>query len=261
MAIQAPIPREHGGWAMLLTPAVIAPAAAGIDLLGIMALLGWFFAYCVRGPVEALRGAGPTGRAGAVRAERPVAQLWLLIFAGLSVTLLGPFLIFRPAVLAVLAFAFACLVIVQVMADRGQQRSIAAGLIAAAGLMAGAPLYYLAATGQVTEPGWLITGASFAFFAGSVFRVKVLAREKRSRSFRLLSLAFHFGALALALGLASAGRSPWLLALALAAPALWAAYGTMKAGEAVSLLVIGKGEQWLTVAFGLLTIAAFRIGI
>lgn len=261
MAIQAPIPREHGGWAMLLTPAIIAPAVAGLNLLGILAIVGWIAAYCARGPVEALRGAGPTGRAGAVRAERSVAQLWLLIFAGLAVTLLGPVLIVRPVALAVLAFALACLAIVQVMADRGQQRSMTAGLIAAAGLMAGAPLYYLAALGQVAEAAWLITGASFAFFGGSVFRVKVLAREKRSRSFRFLSLAFHLVALALALGLAWAGRSPWLLALALAAPTVWAAYGAMKAGEAVSLLVIGKGEQWLTIAFGLLTIAAFRVGI
>lgn len=261
MTIQAPIPREHGGWAMLLTPAVIAPAAVGLDLLGVLALLGWVSAYCVRGPVEALRGAGATGRAGAVRVDRSVAQLWLLIFAGLAVTLLGPVLIFRPAALAALAFAIFCLVIVQVMADQGQQRSMAAGLLAAAGLMAGAPLYCLAALGRVTDAGWLIAGACFAFFAGSVFRVKVLAREKRSPGFRVASLSFHLAAVAGAAVLAWGGRAPWLLALALAAPGAWAAYGAMKAGEAVSLLVIGKGEQRLTIAFGLLTIAAFRFSL
>jgi hypothetical protein len=245
---------------MLITPPVVAVAAAGPHVLGLMAILGWFFAYCLRGPLEALQGSAPTGRAGLSHAEPAVARFWLVVFGLAAAALLGPVVYRQPSTLALLAGAALLLLGVKALADRGQTRSIAAGMLAILGLMAGGPLYYLAAAGSVTNDGWTLTLACGAFFIGSVFRVKTLAREKRARSFRLLSVAVHLAALLPAVAAVPlAGVSP-LLPVALVLPLAWAIYGAVRAGAAVSLLSIGRGEQWLTVLFGLLLLVALRVG-
>lgn len=255
----APLPREHGGWAMLLTPPVIALVAAGPSLLGLMAMLGWFAAYCTRAPIEVLRGTSASGRAGLPQSTPEVARLWLLLFGLLTVSLLGPVIYLRPGLLPLLLGAAGILGVVQALADRGYTRSITAGLLASAGLMAGGPLYYMAATGEVSAGGWALAAAGTAFFGGSVFRVKTLARERRSGSFRLISVAVHVGALAGAAVAAAAGLVSPLVAAALLLPAGWAVYGATRAGEPVNLMVIGKGEQWLTIIFGLILMVALRI--
>ncbi len=254
--MSAPLPREHGAWAMLITPPVVALVTAGPDLLGVLAILGWFFAYCARGPIEVLRGAGASGKAGMARSSPETARLWLLIFAGLGVTLLGPVVIFYPVTLALLLSAAVLLLVVQWLADHGHTRSVAAGLLAAAGLMLGGPLYYLAATGQVGVEGWTLALAAGAFFGGSIFRVKTLARERKSTGFRAISVALHLGALAAGCAAAATGLVTWWVPGALLLPAAWAVYGAMRAGEAVNLAVIGQGEQRLTILFGVLLMVA-----
>jgi len=254
--VRIPLPQEHGGWAMLLTPVVIALVIGRFQPLGVMALLGWVSAYCLRGSVEVLLGHGASGKAGMARSTPQAAYMGLLLFGGLAVVFLGPVVILRPVALIPLAVAALALGLVQLLANRGLTRSMAAGLLAATGLMAGGPLFFLAAQGQVTARGWTLALAGFAFFGGSVFRVKTLARERRSRGFRELSVAVHALAVAAAAGAAALGLANWLVPLALLAPLVWSIYGATKAGEAMSLAVIGKGEQWLTIAFGLLLLVA-----
>lgn len=251
-----PFPREHGGWAMLLTPPIVAMIAAGPSLLGIMALLGWIAGYCIRGPVEALRGTGVSGKAGMARTTPHAARTGLLLFGGLAFAFLGPVVILRPWSLVLLASALVILSVVQLLADRGLARSLSAGLLAAVGLMAGGPLYYLAAMGRVPVEGWVVAIASSAFFGGSVFRVKTLARERRSTGFRGLSVAVHVAALGLA-ALAAATRTvPLLLPVALLPALIWSIYGAARAGETMSLSAIGKGEQWLTIIFAVVLVIA-----
>ncbi|HLN62826.1 MAG TPA: YwiC-like family protein [Symbiobacteriaceae bacterium] len=259
LAVGRPIlPKEHGGWAMLLTPPVVALGAAGANLWGLLAALGWVVAYCMRGPVETLLGTAPTGKAGLQHAAPAVARFWLLLFGGAALLLLTPVLISRPTVAIWLAGALAVLGILMLFVRAGQTRSIAAGVIASAGLMAGGPLYYEASYGTAGREGWTLALACLAFFAGSVFRVKTLARERRSASFRWVSVGLHLLATVAAALAAAAGMASWLVVLALALPLGWALYGAVRAGAAVSLAVIGKGEQWLTIAFGLLLIVALR---
>jgi len=251
-----PIPREHGGWAMLLTPPIVALVSAGPSLLGILAVLGWIAGYCIRGPIEALRGTGASGKAGVSRTTHEAARTGLLLFGGLALAFLGPVVIFRPWTLAVLLSTLSLLGVVQRLADRGFTRSIPSGLLAVTGLVAGGPLYYLAATGRIPTEGWVVGLTCAAFFGGSVFRVKTLARERRSVGFRTLSVAVHLAAFAFA-ALAAARRTVhWPLPVALVPPLLWSVYGAMRAGEAANLAVIGKGEQWLTIIFGTLLIVA-----
>lgn len=251
-----PIPREHGGWAMLLTPSIVAMLSAGPSLLGILALLGWVAGYCVRGPVEVLRGTGASGKAGMARTTPQAARIGLLLFGGLAIAFLGPVIILRPWSIALLAGALVVLASVQLLADRGLTRSISAGLLAVVGLMAGGPLYYLAATGRIPAEGWVVAITSAAFFGGSVFRVKTLARERRSAGFRGLSVAVHLAAFAFAAVAAAVRTVPWLVPVALLPALFWSIYGAARVGAAMNLNVIGKGEQWLTILFGALLIVA-----
>lgn len=248
----APLPREHGGWAMLLTPPVVALLARGFHPLGLLAVLGFIVGYCMRGPVEVLLGQSPTGRAGMLQAEPAVARFWLLILGAVAAALLLPVVVMRPAVLLLLVGALVLLGAVLALVAVGQTRSILAGFLATAGLMVGGPLYYVAADGVVGVEGWTLGLANLAFFAGSIFRVKVLAREKRSRWFRVVSVGFHLAAVVLASAVVPWLGLSWLVPVSLLAPLVWAVYGALRAGQAVSLLTIGRGEQWLTITFGIL---------
>lgn len=244
---------------MLITPPVIALAAAGPSLLGIVTILGWFTAYSVRGPFEVLNGCGASGRAGMPRSTPEVARFWLLVLGAAALLLLLPVVLIQPMSLALLGLSALLLGLLHMLAARGQTRSVGAGLLGAFGLMAGAPLYYLAATGQVGSEGWVVALACGAFFAGSVFRVKALVRERGSSSFRLLSVLLHLGALLLAVLAARSGFAPVLLPAAMAMPAGWALYGALRRGPVQNLMRIGKGEQWLTISFGLVLILVFWV--
>lgn len=246
---------------MLLTPSLVALLAAGADIWGLLALLGWFTAYSLRGPLEVLVGQGASGRAGMAHAEESVARFWLLLFALAAALLLLSAAARQPRLLALLAIAGLLLGIVWWRALRGETRSLASGLLAVVGLMAGAPLYYMAATGSVGADGWAVTLASLAFFGGSVFRVKSVGRERRSAGFRWFSAALHFGFVALAGLAALAGWAPALLPLALTPPFLWAVYGAWRGGRstASNLGSVGWAEIYLTLLFALLLIISVRI--
>lgn len=256
-----PLPREHGGWAMLLTPPITALLAVGADGLGLLAVAGWFCAYAVRGPVEVLLGQGASGRAGMAQAELPVARFWLLLLGGLALTLLGTAVVVRPGLLLLLLWAGVLLGAVWWLARRGETRSLAAGLLAVTGLMVGAPLYYLAAEGLVPASGWALTYGCLAFFGGSVLRVKALARERRSPLFRWLSAAAHLAFVLVAAGGVWLGWAPQFLPVALVPPAVWAAHGAWRSGHgpAANLGAVGKAEIWLTLLFALLVIISVRI--
>ncbi len=253
-----PLPREHGAWAMLVTPPLAGMLALGPEglSLGLPTMAGWFLAYTARGPVEVLAGRGASGRAGMAQAEPAVARFWLLLLALLSAACLLPVALQRPATLMLLTGAALILGAVYWLAAHGETRSLPAGLLAVAGLTAGGPLYYLAATGSVGPDGWALAYGCFAFFGGSVFRVKALARERRSARFRWLSVAIHA---ALALGaLPVAGP---LLALSLTPSTLWALHGALRGGHgpAANLGAVGKAEIWQTILFALLLIISLRV--
>lgn len=248
----APLPKEHGGWAMLLTPPAVALLARGFHPMGLLAVLGFIVAYAMRGPVEVLLGQSPTGRAGMLQAEPAVARFWLLVLGAVVAALLLPVVVVRPVVLLHLLGALVLLGAVLLLVAVGQTRSILAGFLATAGLMAGGPLYYIAADGVIGLNGWALGLANLAFFAGSIFRVKVLAREKRSKGFRVVSVGFHLAAVVAAAAAVPWLGLSWLVPVSLVAPLVWAVYGALRAGQAVSLLTIGRGEQWLTIIFGVL---------
>lgn len=253
-----PLPREHGAWAMLLTPLLVAVAALGPDRVGLLAVLGWICAYSLRGPIELLRGAGPTGRAGMARGTRQAAQLWLVLLGLAAVGLLGWTVLMRPAALPPLLAAGAVLGLVQFLADRGYVKTMLTETLSIAGLMAGLPLYCLTATGGLGREGWILTLACFAFFFGSIFRVKSVARERLSVPFGRLSVVIHVVfVLAGAAGVVWADSS-LLLPVALLVPAVWAVR-CARITTAINLKRVGLSEVGLSLLFAFLLVGSVHI--
>jgi len=244
---------------MVLTPPVVALAALGPDVGGVQAMLGWFAAYAARGPLEVLMGRGASGRAGMAQGEPEVARFWLIAFVLVAALLLLPAVVRQPWTLVLLAAALALALCVFWLAQHGEQRRLSSGLMAVTGLMAGAPLYDLAASSAVTPGGWALTYACFAFFAGSVFRVKTVARERRRVAFHGVSLAVHLAFLAGAAAGVSLGWFPVLLPLSLFPPLGWAVYCAWRARQgAANLNRVGMSEVYLTLFFAALVVLALR---
>lgn len=256
-----PLPREHGAWAMVLTPAVVAVLALGPHLLGLVALLGWLTAYTARGSLEVLLGRGASGRAGMASAEPAVARFWLAVLTLTAAAFLLPVVAYRPAVLYLLGGALLLVCAVFWLAQRGLTRSLISGFLSVTGLMAGAPLYELVMAGGMTPRGWAVTYACFAFFAGSIFRVKTMSRERRHRTFHGVSVAVHMAFLAGAVVAAAAGWLPPLLPLALVPPLVWAVVCAWRARRqgAARLDRVGWSEVYLTVLFAIVTVTAIRL--
>jgi len=248
---------------MVLTPAVVAVLALGLHPLGLVALLGWLTAYAARGSLEIVLGRGASGRAGMASAEPAVARFWLLALAVVAAAFLLPVVVRRPATLYLLAGALALVCLVFWLAQRGRTRSLLSGFLSVTGLMAGAPLYELAAAGAMTSRGWAVTYACFAFFAGSIFRVKTMSRECRHLAFHGISVAVHLVFLAAAVLAAALGWAPSLLPLALVPPLVWAIVCAWRARRqgAARLDRVGWSEIYLTVLFAIVTVLAVRLPV
>lgn len=243
---------------MVLTPPILAVLVERWSPLGLVAVIGWVLAYSIRGPLELLLGTGASGRAGMAHASRAVARLWLVLLGLAAAILLGPVVWLRPQTLALFGGALAVLGLVFRFARQGEARSLASGLLAVLGLMAGGPLYSLAGTGRVTPEGRLIAGLCAAFFVGSLFRIKAVARQRRSAPFRLLSVLLHLLFLVLAAIAGKARLLPPLAALGLLPPLLWSIRGALQPSDrAANLAAAGRAEQWLLIGFVVVTVASF----
>lgn len=245
------VPKQHGAWAMLVTPFALGTALHVVEvgwawyLLPLLAcwLLGYFafsaaslwlksrFKPRFRRPVLAYAGlAGGFG----------VLALWGA----------GPALIAWAAVYLPLAALTLWLV-----AHR-RERSTLSGLltIAGAALMAVTTRYPdpASALSPGAAPAWWLAALSFAYFFGTVPYVKTLIRERGHRSWVVGSVAYHLIATLLVAAAAGAGTLSWAwcgffaVATIRALVVPWA--GPM-AGQTVTPKQAGIGEVALTLLF------------
>lgn len=196
-------PRQHGAWMMLYTPALIAVAVSGGTqplpiALVVLALTAGFFAQDAWG--RRLRGRGASTVTG-----------WLLCYLGiLGATGAALLLWYERFELLWLAGPAAMLLAWQAWQRRSSRRHVDRSrlgeLAAVAGLCLSAPAVFVAVDGELSRLALVIWGACFAFFASSVFYVKLLvaaghavaAPASRRDRWRLIgpTLAYHLVLLA-----------------------------------------------------------------
>ncbi len=223
------VPNQHGAWGMLASPFVVGVVAASPRWVHVPLVTLWFVGYF------AFFATGLWLKSGRrARYLPPVRAYGLATLPfGLLVLLVRPDLVlwaplFAPLLLAGLWFA-----------ARRQDRSLASGLatIVAACLMT--PVAYDAGDGSDWARAWTLTAVLAAYFAGTLFYVKTMIRERDSRAHYWLSVGYH-----VVVAVAMAFMSWWLAGLF----ALLAVRAAALPGRGVTPKQVGVGEILANVA-------------
>ena len=270
-----PLPREHGGWAMLLAPLIIGwgvGARAGANNLAAFLLCLAALTFYLTRPalLQWLRWRNRPAR----REEARVMLQWAIVFGSIA-ALLGILVLVgwqRWQLLILSAPAFALMILWLTLALRRQQMSETAELAGIAGLSIGAPAVAYTASGQWHGTLFIALWAlSFAYFGGTVFYIRLKAREQpslplatsligRLRTGRL-SLLWQASALLLAALATTQGLLPTLAAVALLPGTLKSVHGVLRwqHRENLRMMRLGIFEIVHSVLFSSLIIAAYLL--
>jgi hypothetical protein len=201
MASKGWLPKQHGAWAMLVVPfllGLLGAARVGAPGWGHLSLAAfWMLGYFTFNAASGWLKAAPRQRpkylpaVGAYGAAAAAFGLVTLALVGL-----------RPLPWAV---AFVVLVAPTLwLAGRRRERTTVGGLltIAAASLMLPVARYLYPSDAHDLPRVTATTALLFMYFFGTVLFVKTNIRERGSRAYLVASVAFHAGALAVAVVLA-----------------------------------------------------------
>lgn len=257
------LPREHGAWAMLAVSYLLgvlvgARFDAAIAALGASAL----FVFISRESLLSWRRAQRRGR-DAQRAGRLfVAYIALAVAAGLPLLWTDYFWNLAP-----LAAAAAALLVFN--GEQGAQledRTIGNELLAIAGITLLAPAVYCAARGGWQWEAFVLWMISAAYFASSVFYVKLRVLDAHARKadarnrVRRFCFGYHASLLAALVLLAVTERLS-VFAVVAFAPVLWRAFlAIARPVRELNLRRIGMLEIAYSAVFLAAVAIAFRAG-
>ncbi len=241
------LPHQHGAWAMVLVPGLLGLARAGAA--GLLTATQWllmatwiagFFAF------TAASGAlhSTTGRR---LRWLPASLIYGAITAGFGVTSLA---IGGVAVAWWLVVFAPLLAIGLLLALTRRERTLLGGLVtvAAASLMVAVIAHPDPTTGLDPATAAL-TALVYGYFAGTVFYVKTMIRERGGRSWLVASLAWHLALIAAA-ALVTGLDAAWLALYAALAVRAWL-LPWLSRRRAIRPLVVGVIEigfsAWLLV--------------
>ncbi|MGQ9630481.1 MAG: YwiC-like family protein [bacterium] len=168
------MPREHGGWVILLVPLVVGTLVAPVGRIwGLLFSASAFLVYLSHHPLSlAVRGWARRKRGGIV------SRRWLfwagiyLAAAGITISVLFlRRLGWQLPALCSLAVAFSLGHLCYI--SRRKERTVGGELWGIAGLSLGAPAAYFAATGSLDRVALFLWLGNFLHFGGSVFYVKM----------------------------------------------------------------------------------------
>lgn len=187
------VPPQHGAWAMLAVPYFAGLLTAGYRWPHLPLLGAWLGGYLLSYYVFQ-----------AIRSRRPDRyQAQLALYASIAVPLAGLVVAVSPQVLWY-APAYAVLLAVNTWyAARRRERALANGLasVVQSCLIV---LVVVAVTGAPPPAGYRTFVLCVGYFAGTVFYVKTMIRERGNPTYHRWSVGFHV----LALG-GAAWLSPW----------------------------------------------------
>ena len=211
------IPNQHGAWAMLITPVVVGALAAGPLLVHVTLLVTWLAAYCMNYFIGLI-----------VKSRRQAKYRTQVLTYGAVTAVFGlPLAWSAPRLLWLLPVALPVFLANLGFIRQRNERSwvndvlgvLLAGVVGMAAYAAGfgrGPIDPAAA--QRTALALVLVTA---YFAGTVFYVKTMIRERGQRLWLWLSYGWHVGFIGLALALGSplgAGIGGWLLARSILMP-------------------------------------------
>jgi hypothetical protein len=201
-------PPQHGAWAFLVVPVLVAFAVTGASAAGWLFLVAWVCAYPVgyyggRALTARVR-RGAWTRLATRERSRTVPWLALTALAGLPLVITRPWLLAVATVLAALWAAGLW------VAARQGDRSLVNDLLLVAQAVAAVPVAAAVVAGPAEVLGPLAgqvlvaTAVVAVYLTGSVLHVKSLLREASSAGYRTANRVWHAAALVGAVSL-----DPW----------------------------------------------------
>jgi len=175
------IPNQHGAWAMLIIPFLLGTFAAKASIIHILLFIGWLLVYLLSFPfLQFIR----TGKSKLYL--RPIQ-----VYGALFVVVGAALLILKP-VLALIGLAYIPLFLINIYyAKLNQERSFVNDMVAV--IQFCSMVYVTYWLGGGTD--WILASELFLivllYFTGTVFYVKTMIREKKNKSFYVISVIFH----------------------------------------------------------------------
>ncbi len=254
MKSKPPIPKEHGAWAMLYAPLVMAALSFGrFDLRGILffvAVTGVFLAHEPFAALARLRPSQPNGLQ-----RRSQARVWLAIYALIAVAATLPLLLTYDRWL-LLPFGAVLLVLLLLhiwMAAKRAERKVVGELLGVISLTMTAPGAYYVIAGRFDEMSLLIWVLNLLYFASAVFYVKMRVSryaQKPDAGLRTWQcVIYHLGLGALVFLALRWELVSSLLLLAYFPIMIRAFAGLRPQGQRLNLKRIGVAELGYTVVF------------
>lgn len=259
--MKIPIPREHGTWAMIYIPMVIALASAplikGDFLVLIVAITSMFF---LQNPLSTTIRLHANGNSTSMIKNN---SSWITFYIAIALAC-GGYLFLRGFTFLVLFLAlFVLLLAVHlILQTRRQHHGKLSQLLAIAGLTSTALATRAILIGHIDQKGFLLWLLCFLFFSSSVFyvkmRVSVQAPYKDSTKLTSLCVAFHIVLVWVLVILVNFKIIPIYTAVAYFPIITRAFIGTGNSGKKVNLRRIGIVEVVYAIIFAWILIFSER---
>jgi hypothetical protein len=201
------VPNQHGAWAMLASPLILGALAAGLAWIHLVLAAFWVGGYFAFFAASVWLKSGRKARY-----ARPAEVYAVLAGAlGLLTAALAPALL-RWAPLFLVPFGVGLWA-----AAQRRERDLLAGVTTVVGSALMTVVAYDAGGGTDLHRAWWLAAGQFLYFAGTVFYVKSMIRQRDDPVFLRWSIAWHVLAT-----LVTAVASPWLgLVFAVLAVRAW----------------------------------------
>ncbi len=189
------VPNQHGAWAMLASPLLLGALASGPAWIHLPLAAFWFAGYFAFNAASLWLKSGRK-----TRFARPV-QVYAVLAAllGLLTAALGPALVrWAPLFLIPLGVGMWA-------AARRRERDLLAGVTTVVGSALMTIVAFDAGGGTDLRRAAILAAGQFLYFAGTVFYVKSMIRERDNPRFLWTSIGFHAASV-----LFLAAAAPWV---------------------------------------------------
>lgn len=223
------LPNQHGAWAFVITPVVVGAIVAGPNWLHLLLLVGWLSAYCFNFYIGlTVKGWRRADRWSRYRSQQAAYGLVAAACAAGILAVHPKLVALAPVLLVVFA---ANLWFIRSKNERAWLNDLL-GVVAA--VLMGWLSAWLGA-GELSPRHLLIIAFVGAYFAGTVWYVKTMIRERGKAGWLLLSRSWQ-----LAVTLLAALLLPWFLLNALPATVrAWLLPGRPLSPKQVGFIEIG----------------------
>ena len=175
------VPNQHGAWAMLASPLLVGVLAGGAAWVHVPLTLFWFAGYFAFFATSLWLKSGRR------------AKWWppVRFHAALSLGLGALTALLRPDLLRWAPLFLVPLAVGLYAAAHRHERDLLVGLTTVVGSALMTVVAYDAGAGGSLHRAWLLALVQLLYFAGTVFYVKSVIRERGNRRFLALSVTFH----------------------------------------------------------------------